>query len=121
MREADALCPDCEEPLARSFESTSGLGAQKQGDAFNTAPDTQHFVCFPCGRAWKQRLSGPLTPDIVGELTFFTCRVTDCGRALEVISGGDQPAGTELSCDKGHRYRVVASGEGLTIEACGRG
>ena len=113
----DLTCPDCDEPVAFSFGSTSGVGAHKRGDAFNTTPDTTHYVCFPCGRAWKQRLGGRLTPDVVGELTFFTCRDHTCGAAMTVTDLAPTAAGTELTCAHGHRFIVVADDDGLTLAA----
>ena len=110
-------CPDCDEPVAFAFGSTSGVGAHKRGDHFNTTPDTVHYVCFPCGRAWKRRLSGPLTPDVVGELTFFTCRDASCGAAMSVSRESATPEGTELTCAKGHRHAVTAFDGGLTVTA----
>ncbi len=104
-------CPDCDDPLSFAFTDTSGVGAHKRGDAFNTTPDTAHYVCFACGRAWKQRLSGPLTPDAVGDLAFFSCRQADCGEPLAVTHASDVPLEVELACPKGHRYGV-APGEG---------
>lgn len=110
-------CPDCDEPLAFTFLDTSGVGAHKRGDNFNTTPDTRHYVCFPCAKAWKQRLDGPLTPDIVGDLAFFTCGASDCGRRLDVVHDEGTPAGVELRCPGGHRF-VVRSDEadGLRVE-----
>jgi len=108
-------CPDCDDPLVPAFDSTSGLGAQKQGDAYNTAPDTEHYVCFACEKAWKQRLDGPPTPDIVGELTFFTCPDHDCGRAMVVTAMGDAVTDVHLTCGKGHTYQVVRREGGLTL------
>src|SRR5262245_14444339 len=72
-RAGGLTCPDCDEPLVFTFRDTSGVGAHKRGDNFNTIPDTDHFICFSCASAWKQRLSGNLTPDIVGDLAFFVC------------------------------------------------
>lgn len=108
-------CPDCDEPLAFAFETTSGVGAYKRGDNFNTTPDTRHYICFPCGRAWKQRLSGPFTADVVGDLAFFTCRDHACGAAMRVTQESPTPAGTELTCGQGHRYAVAAIDDGLTL------
>ena len=108
-------CPDCDEPIARAFHSTSGLGAQKQGDGFNTTPDTVHYLCFLCLKAWKQRLDGPLTPDIVGDLAFFSCRDPECGGRLDVTNDAQSPAGIEMACAKGHRYRIEADGDGLVL------
>jgi hypothetical protein len=110
------LCPDCDEPLAFAFGSTSGVGAHKRGDHFNTTPDTSHYVCFPCGRAWKQRLAGPLTPDVVGELTIFTCRDHSCGAAMKVTTESATAAGTGLTCEAGHRHVVTEGDEGLVVE-----
>jgi hypothetical protein len=115
-------CPDCDEVLAFAFESTSGVGAHKRGDNFNTTPDTAHYVCFPCARAWKQRLSGPLTPDVVGDLAFFTCGDHSCGTAMMVTGAPASGAasGTELTCGHGHRWIVTAQGEGLVVAKEGR-
>ena len=115
--DVELLCPDCDEPLAYAFGSTSGVGAHKRGDHFNTTPDTRHFVCLPCGKAWKQRLTGPLTPDVVGELTFFTCRDHSCGTTMEVSRLLPTAEGTELTCQSGHRHVVTATGDGLTVAA----
>jgi hypothetical protein len=108
-------CPDCDEPIVYAFQTTSGLGAQKQGDAFNTTPDTKHYLCFLCLKAWKQRLEGPLTPDIVGELAFFSCRVPECGGRLDVTSDAHTPTSIEMACSHGHRYRVQTEGDGLAL------
>jgi hypothetical protein len=116
MSQPECLCPDCDEPLAYAFHDTSGVGAWKLGDGFNTTPDTAHYICFPCAKAWKQRLDGPFTPDIVGDLAFFTCRATDCGRPLSVSRESAMPLEIELSCPAGHVYSVVAGvGEGLQL------
>ena len=110
-------CPDCDGPLAYAFHDTSGVGAWKQGDGFNTTPDTAHYLCFLCLKAWKQRLSGPLTADVVGDLAFFTCGVTECGNRLEVTRESNTPAGIELTCREGHAFAVRAlDGEGLVLE-----
>jgi hypothetical protein len=105
------LCPDCDEPLTFAFLDTSGVGAHKRGDRFNTTPDTRHYLCFPCTKAWKQRLDGPLTADVVGDLAFFTCREVECGRQLEVTSPLDGRTPVELACPLGHRYVVRPSEE----------
>lgn len=112
-------CPDCDEPLTFAFESTSGTGAHKRGDHFNTTPDTAHYLCFPCGRAWKQRLSGPLTADLVGELSFFTCRDYACGAPMTVTRESATPTDVELTCAQGHRYRVEADEGGLALVTAG--
>jgi hypothetical protein len=112
-------CPDCDEALTFAFGSTGGTGAHKRGDHYNTVPDTAHYVCFPCHHAWKQRLDGPLTPDIVGELSFFTCRDHSCGAAMAITREPDTPPiGTELTCAQGHRYHVAALDGGLTLVQC---
>jgi hypothetical protein len=109
-------CPDCDEPIAYTFTDTSGVGAWKLGDGFNTTPDTVHYVCFPCAKAWKQRLSGPLTPDIVGDLAFFACRQSDCGARLTVTRESAAPTEVELACVHGHRYLIETTDEGgLTL------
>jgi hypothetical protein len=108
---AALTCPDCDEPLTFAYRDTSGVGAHKRGDQFNTTPDTDHYLCFDCPKAWKQRLGGPLTPDVVGDLAFFTCRRAECGRRLDVASRTASGAGTELLCEGGHRY-VVRQAEG---------
>lgn len=104
-------CPDCDEPLAFTYRDTSGVGAHKRGDHYNTTPDTDHYICFPCAAAWKQRLDGPLTPDVVGDLAFFTCRVADCGERLGVTHESTTPADVRLTCPRGHQH-VVAAGDG---------
>ena len=110
-------CPDCDEALAFTFSETSGLSAWKRGDAVNTTVDTLHYVCFPCGKTWKQRLDGPLTEDIVGDLVFFVCGLTECGRALKVTHEALTPTEVELACEGGHRYGVTMTDEGgLTLE-----
>ena len=114
-------CPDCDDPLVPTFESTGGLSGQKRGDAYNTAPDTQHYVCFACAKAWKQRLDGPLTPDVLGELTFFTCPDIECGLALVVSGEGGAIEDVRLTCGKGHVYEVAQSGEGLKLRAAPAG
>ena len=101
------LCPDCDDPLAFAFRDTAGVGAWKLGDGFNTTPDTAHYLCFACARAWKQRLDGPFTPDVVGDLAFFSCREQDCGAALVVTRESTVPTEVELSCPNGHRFGVT--------------
>jgi hypothetical protein len=108
-------CPDCDEPLAFAYRDTSGVGAHKRGDAFNTTPDTDHYLCFPCAKAWKRRLSGPLTPDIVGELAFFSCTQPDCGTGLSVTREAATPTGVELACPNGHTYAIRQDAAGLTL------
>jgi len=108
-------CPECDDPLVFAFRSTSGLGAQKQGDGYNTAPDTTHYLCFLCLKAWKQRLNGPLTPDIVGELAFFSCRVPECGGRLAITNDAPSPEAIELACANGHHYRVRMDDDGLAL------
>ena len=109
-------CPDCGDPLIYTFTDTAGVGAWKQGDGFNTTPDTLHYVCFSCAKCWKQRLSGPLTPDIVGDIAFFTCRESECGGRLRVTRESAEPTEVELTCEKGHRYGVRAlDAGGLTL------
>ncbi len=113
-------CPDCGDPMPFAFHDTAGVGAWKLGDGFNTTPDTAHYVCFPCGKAWKQRLDGPLTPDIVGELAFFSCREPGCGRTLSLTRESPTPSELELSCAEGHRHGVDAiDAEGLVLVARG--
>jgi hypothetical protein len=110
------VCPDCDEPLAFTFSETSGLSGWKRGDGHNTTVDTAHYVCFPCAKAWKQRLDGPLTPDIVGDLAFFSCRLAECGGRLEVSVESAVPIEVELACPAGHRYGVSLTDEGgLTL------
>lgn len=108
-------CPECDEPVAYAFHDTAGVGAQKQGDGYNTTPDTAHYLCFLCLKSWKQRLDGPLRPDIVGDLAFFSCRVIECGAKLEITRESDVPSEIEMACSKGHRYRVQTDGEGLVL------
>jgi len=100
-----------------AFRDTSGVGAHKRGDSFNTVPDTDHFVCFPCLKAWKQRLSGPLTPDVVGDLAFFSCRTAGCGARLELAGEFAPSEGGELVCARGHRHKVQPSGDGGIVIA----
>ena len=111
-------CPDCDDPIPYTFTDTAGVGAWKLGDGFNTTPDTLHYVCLPCGKAWKQRLDGPLTPDIIGNLAFFSCRHPDCGATLGVSGEPATPAGAQLLCTNGHRFVVVETEDGgLTLGA----
>ena len=105
-------CPDCDEPIFYTFHDTAGVGAWKLGDGFNTTPDTAHYVCFACTKAWKQRLDGPLTEDIVGDLAFFMCREAECGERLAVTRESSQPTDVELTCPHGHRFTVCATEEG---------
>jgi hypothetical protein len=105
-------CPDCDEPLVFAFRDASGVGAHKRGDAFNTTPDTAHYLCLLCLEAWKQRLDGPLTPDVVGDLAFFSCRRPECGARLEVVREADSPAALELGCAGGHRYGFASTEDG---------
>lgn len=116
----DAHCPDCDELMPFAFQDTSGVGAWKLGDGFNTTPDTDHYVCFPCAKAWKQRLDGPFTADVVGDLAFFSCRRTECGRTLSVVRESAIPTQVELACAGGHRYAVEASGGGLVLADAGQ-
>ena len=108
---ASFLCPDCDEQLVFAFMDTAGLGGWKTGDGYNVTPDTFHYLCFPCGKAWKQREDGPLTPDVVGDLAFFSCRHDDCGAALTVTAWSPTPTDITLACANGHRYRI-ATGDG---------
>jgi len=111
-------CPDCDEPLAFTFWDTAGVGAWKQGDGFNTTPDTAHYVCFLCAKAWKQRLDGPLTPDVVGDLAFFSCREQDCGASISVTKESPTPTEIELACQNGHRFKVAPGPDGgLVLES----
>ena len=108
-------CPDCDEPLVYAFMDTAGVGAWKLGDGFNTTPDIAHYICFPCGRSWKQRLDGPLTQDIIGDLAFFSCKNNDCGAPLAVTQWSPVPTDIEMACANGHAYRVTASGDELML------
>src|ERR1051325_2065819 len=113
MADAPArACPDCDEAVAFTFMDTSGVGAQKRGDGYNKTPDTAHYICFPCRKTWKQRAGGPLTPDIVGEIAFFSCRRAGCGLPLTITSESDQPTSVELACPSGHRYGVASTDDG---------
>jgi hypothetical protein len=114
---AARACPDCDDLLPFAFHDTSGVGAWKRGDGFNTTPDSAHYVCFPCGKAWKQRLSGPLTPDIVGDLAFFSCGKPGCGATLTVTRASTTPTEIELACAKGHGYAVRSTDDGGLILA----
>ena len=114
-----AECPDCGDPLSFAFLDTSGVGAHKRGDHFNTTPDTRHYVCWGCAKAWKQRLTGPLTPDVVGDLALFTCREPACGRPLTVTASSTPPAAVALVCAGGHQHAVRAGEDGLTLERVG--
>jgi hypothetical protein len=112
------FCPDCGDLIHFTFSETSGLDAWKRGEGYNMTPDTQHYVCFSCGKAWKQRLNGPLTPDVVGDIAFFSCRRDDCGLPLAVSRESAAPIDIELRCAHGHRFAVRGTDEGgLTIEA----
>ncbi|MEZ5316891.1 MAG: hypothetical protein R2752_05770 [Vicinamibacterales bacterium] len=110
-------CPGCDEPLAFTFSETSGLGGWKTGDGYNLTPDTAHYVCFACAKSWKQRLTGPLTDDVVGDLAFFSCRVPGCGASLAVTHASAVPTEVELACGEGHRYAVTLTDEGGLILA----
>ena len=120
MPRRDLTCPDCDDPLAFAFQDTSGVGAHKRGDNFNTVPDTDHYLCLGCAKAWKQRLDGPLTPDVVGELAFFICRHPDCGRALALTDTVAPAGGTILACAEGHRHAIEPLDDGLTLAAVER-
>ena len=109
-------CPDCDEPVVYAFHDTSGISGQKQGAHYNTTPDSAHYICFACAKAWKQRASGPLTPDIVGDLAFFSCKNLACGAKLTVTHESTTPTEIELACGQGHRYRVAATSDGLELE-----
>jgi hypothetical protein len=108
-------CPDCGEPLVFAFIDTAGVGAHKRGDHFNTTPDTVHYVCFGCAKAWKQRLSGALTPDIVGDLALFTCAAPDCGRPLRVTHESATPTEVALACAAGHQFGIAQDQNGLSL------
>ena len=108
-------CPDCDEPLIFAFMDTAGVGAWKQGEGVNTTPDIAHYICFPCGRSWKQRLDGPLTQDIIGDLAFFSCKKDDCGAPLTVTQWSPVPTEIELACANGHQCRVQAEGDELMV------
>jgi len=109
-------CPDCDEALAFTFSETSGLSAWKRGDAVNLTVDTLHYVCFLCARTWKQRLDGPLTQDVVGDIVFFSCGQPECGRPIRVTHESLTPTEVELACEAGHRYGVQLTDEGgLTL------
>jgi hypothetical protein len=113
-------CPDCGDALVFAFIDTAGVGAHKRGDSFNTTPDTTHYACLSCAKAWKQRLTGPLTPDIVGELALFTCKHQDCGRPLtnaNEMNEATEPSAVELSCPSGHRFRIQQDEHGLSVVA----
>jgi hypothetical protein len=110
-------CPDCGDPLAYTFTDTAGVGAWKRGEGYNTTPDTAHYVCFPCAKAWKQRQDGPLTPDPIGDLVFFSCKDGQCGAPLMVTRESSTATEVELMCPNGHYYRVAATDDGgLTLE-----
>lgn len=109
---ADQTCPDCDEPLFYTFTTTAGLGAWKRGDGSNTTPDTDHYVCFPCHKTWQQRLDGPLTPDVVGDIVFFSCRENDCGAQMFVTRESDIATEIELTCANGHVFRIEANEDG---------
>jgi hypothetical protein len=110
-------CPDCDESLAFTFSEVSGVSGWKWGEAINTTIDTLHYVCFACAKTWKQRLDGPLTEDIVGDLVFFACGQPECGRQLSVTRESLTPTDVELACEGGHRYAVRLTDEGgLTLE-----
>jgi hypothetical protein len=110
-------CPDCEDPLVFAFIDTSGVGAHKRGDHFNTTPDTVHYLCFSCAKAWKQRLTGRLTPDVVGDLAFFTCRHQGCGRSMTVTHEAATVTEIQLGCTAGHTFAVRAASDGsLSLE-----
>ena len=110
-------CPDCGDPIVFAFYDTAGVGAWKQGDGFNTTPDTAHYLCFPCGKAWKQRLDGPLTPDVLGDLAFFSCREQDCGAPLTVTRESAIPTEVQLACPNGHQFQIArGDGDALTLE-----
>jgi hypothetical protein len=112
----DAACPECDEPMPFTFSETSGLGGWKRGEGVNTTPDVAHYVCFFCAKAWKRRLSGPLTPDVVGDLAFFSCRDLDCGARLTISHESAVPTEVELTCQQGHRYGVAWTEDGgLTL------
>lgn len=110
-------CPDCDDPVHFTFMDTAGLGGWKRGDGFNTVPDTSHFVCFSCAKCWKQRQDGPLTPDMIGDIAFFTCRLNECGAAMTVTKGSTVPTEIELTCGKGHAFRIANTDEGGLVVA----
>lgn len=115
---SDLICPDCDDPLAYAFHDTAGVGAWKQGGGFNAIPDTAHFVCFGCAKCWKTRMGGPLTPDMIGDIAFFTCKQPDCGTPLTVTRAASSPTENELTCARGHGFAVVAGEDGgLTLRA----
>ena len=109
------FCPDCGDLIHFTFSETSGLDAWKRGEGYNIGPDTRHYICLPCGKAWKQRLDGPLTPDVVGDIAFFSCRHDDCGATLVVERYSAMPTDSELVCANGHRYGIRPTDEGGLI------
>ncbi|MEO7888485.1 MAG: hypothetical protein ABIW19_00615 [Vicinamibacterales bacterium] len=98
-----------------AFDDTSGVGAWKRGEGFNTTPDSAHYLCFCCAKAWKQRLDGPLTPDVVGELAFFCCRESDCGEPLSLSLDSVVPSRIQLECARGHQHAVQSADGGLIL------
>ena len=105
-------CPDCDEPLMFGFSETSGLSGWKRGDSVNQSPDTNHYLCFPCRKAWKQRLDGPLTQDVVGDLSYFCCKRPECGARLDVTQDSMTPTEIQLRCEQGHQFAIELTEEG---------
>lgn len=100
---------------------TAGVGAWKRGEGSNAIPDTTHYICFPCGKAWKQRQDGPLTPDIVGDIAFFSCKRNDCGAPLVVTRSSSVATEIELTCANGHAFQVQEADDGGLTLASRRG
>jgi hypothetical protein len=98
MSRTDLTCPACGDPIPFAFNDAGGVGAYKRGEGFNNTPDTAHYVCFPCGKCWKQRLDG-------------------CGTAMLVTRESATPVEVELTCMQSHRYAVrPADDGGLQLE-----
>jgi hypothetical protein len=75
-----------------------------------------HYVCFPCRQEWKQRVDGPLTADVVGEIALLTCGRRAAAAALAMTRESLVPTEVEMACPNGHAYRVVATDDGgLTL------
>jgi hypothetical protein len=63
-----------------------------------------------------------MTPDVVGDIAFFTCRRADCGAPLTMTRESPNPVDVQLACEHGHRFTVSATDDGgLTIALLGAG
>ena len=67
-------------------------------------------------RARKPIVMASLFVRVVGDIVFFSCGQSDCGRPIRVTHESLTPTEVELACEAGHRYSVQLTDEGgLTL------